>query len=208
MGEARFGGQKTLEVRLNGRGTLRLTADKIFINTGTRPSVPPVQGLDDTPFLDNVSIMESAEVPEHLLILGGGYAGLEFGQMFRRLGSRVTIVQRGEQLLAREDADVAEEVAKTLCEDGVEVLLNAEALRTKRGENGKIQVLVRTPEGELALRGSHLLVNEPSGKGIAVASASSTSAFVFFIRSCSEYANRGSSSTAVRRAVCLRRHRW
>jgi pyruvate/2-oxoglutarate dehydrogenase complex dihydrolipoamide dehydrogenase (E3) component len=158
MGEARFGGQKTLEVRLNGGGTLRLTADKIFINTGTRPSVPPVEGLDDTSFLDNASIMELAEVPEHLLILGGGYVGLEFGQMFRRLGSRVTIVQRGKQLLAREDADVAEEVAKILREDGVEVLLNAEALRTKRSKDGKIQLLVRTPEGELALRGSHLLV--------------------------------------------------
>ena len=106
-GEASFVGPKELEVDLNGDGSLRVSADRIFINTGTRPSVPPVEGLDYVPFLDNRSVMELGGVPEHLLVLGGGYVGLEFGQIFRRFGSRVTIVQRGAQLLAREDEDVS-----------------------------------------------------------------------------------------------------
>ena len=106
-----------------------LTGEKIFINAGARPAVPPLEGLKDVPFLDSTSIMELDTVPEHLLVLGGGYVGLEFGQMFRRFGSRVTIVQSGGQLLGREDADVAEAVAGILQQDGIEVLLNAKATR-------------------------------------------------------------------------------
>ena len=98
-----------------------------FINAGTRAAIPKLPGLDAVPYLDNASIMELDAVPEHLLVLGGGYIGLEFGQVFRRFGSRVTIVQSGKQLLAREDADVADEVAKILREDGIEVLLERES---------------------------------------------------------------------------------
>ena len=158
MGEARFAGPKTLEVRLNGGEVLQLTADEIFINTGTRPAVPSVKGLGDVPFLDNASIMELDEVPEHLLVLGGGYISLEFGQMFRRFGSEVKIVQRGGQLLSREDTDVAEEVAKILREDGIEVLLDTQTLRATQAKDGKVRLAVHTPEGERALEGSHLLV--------------------------------------------------
>jgi pyruvate/2-oxoglutarate dehydrogenase complex dihydrolipoamide dehydrogenase (E3) component len=100
--------------------------------------------------------MELDEVPEHLLVLGGGYVGLEFAQMFRRFGSEVTIVQRGPQLLSREDADVAEAVSEIMREDGVEVLLRTSALRAGRGDGG-IQLTVHTPEGECTLSGSHLL---------------------------------------------------
>ena len=124
FGEARFSGPLAVEVRLNAGGSRRLVASRcVFINTGDRPSRPPLPGLDQVPTLDSTSIMELDEVPEHLLVLGGGYVGLEFGQMFRRFGSQVTIVQRGPQLLAREDADVADAVAAILREDGVEVLL-------------------------------------------------------------------------------------
>lgn len=158
MGEARFAGPRELEVDLNGAGSLRLTADRIFINTGTRPSVPPVQGLEDVPFMDNRSVMELGEVPEHLLVLGGGYVGLEFGQMFRRFGSRVTIVQRNAQLLPREDEDVAKGVADILREDGIEVLLGTSASSAARSGDGGVRLEVRTPEGERALEGSHLLV--------------------------------------------------
>lgn len=157
MGEARFVGPRELEVDLNGGGSLQLTADRIFINTGTRPSVPPVEGLEDVPFLDNRSVMELDEVPEHLLVLGGGYVGLEFGQMFRRFGSRITIVQRGAQLLPREDEDVAEGVADILREDGIEVLLGTSALGAVRSGGG-VSLKVRTSEGERTLEGSHLLV--------------------------------------------------
>jgi pyruvate/2-oxoglutarate dehydrogenase complex dihydrolipoamide dehydrogenase (E3) component len=173
FGEARFTGPKTVHVRLHGSGERVLSAPKIFINTGTRPAVPPVEGLSDIPFLDNRSIMELEAVPEHLLVLGGGYIGLEFGQMFRRFGSKVTIVQSRERLLAREDADVADEVARILREDGIEVLLGAAARRTAAA-NGSIQVEVRTAEGERTISGSHLLVaagRKPNSDSLHLAAA-------------------------------------
>jgi len=157
FGEASFTGPKTVTVRMNNGGTRQLTADTIFINTGGRPSSPPIPGLDSVPTLDSTSIMELDVLPAHLLVLGGGYIGLEFGQMFRRFGSEVTVVQRGKQLLAREDPDVAEEVAKILREDGVEVLLETQTLRAEQAD-GTIRLTVRTQTGERTLSGSHLLV--------------------------------------------------
>ncbi len=130
-GEATFTGPKELAVRLDGGETWRLTAETVFINSGAHPSPPTVAGLREVPTLDSTSIMELDAVPEHLLILGGGYVALEFGQMFRRFGSAVTIVQRGGQLLAREDADIAGAVADVLREDGVTVLLETEARRAR-----------------------------------------------------------------------------
>lgn len=156
-GEASFSGPTTLDVRLNDGGTQQLSAPKIFINTGERPAVPPLPGLDDVPFLNSTTIMELDVVPEHLLVLGGGYVGLEFGQMFRRFGSTVTIVQRGKQLLAREDQDIADAVAEILREDGIEVLLNTEAAQVAQAD-GTLMLTVKTPDGERALTGSHLLV--------------------------------------------------
>src|SRR5574341_896144 len=132
FGEASCTGPKTIEVKLNGGGTRQLTAEKIFINTGGRPEKPPVEGLDRVPYLDSTSIMELDILPEHLIVLGGGYIGLEFGQMFCRFGSQVTIVQRGQQLLSREDDDVAEEVAKIMREDGVTVMLETAAQRVEK----------------------------------------------------------------------------
>ena len=155
-GEATFAAPKELEVRLSEGGTSRLSADAVFINVGARPSAPPIEGLDSMPTLNSTTIMELDEVPEHLLVLGGGYVGLEFAQMFRRFGSEVTMVQRGPQLLSREDADVAEAVAEVLRDDDVEVLLRTSALRAGRGDGG-IQLTVHTPEGECTLSGSHLL---------------------------------------------------
>jgi pyruvate/2-oxoglutarate dehydrogenase complex dihydrolipoamide dehydrogenase (E3) component len=157
MGEASLAGPKELEVRLNGGETVRLTADEVFINVGARPSAPPVEGLDSVPTLNSSTVMELDEVPERLLVLGGGYVGLEFAQMFRRFGSEVTVVQRGQQLLSREDADVAEAVAEVLREDGIEVLLETEAQRAGHAEDWEIQLTVRTPAGERTLSGSHLL---------------------------------------------------
>ena len=157
FGEGSFTGPKSIAVRTNDGGTLTLTADKILLNTGTRASKPAIAGLDKIPTLDNRSIMELDEVPEHLLVLGGGYIGLEFGQMFRRFGSRVTIVQSGKQLLAREDPDVAEEVTKILREDGIEVLLNAATSRAAQ-RDGKIQLQLHTSDGERILEASQLLV--------------------------------------------------
>lgn len=158
FGEARFTGPRTVEVALAEGGTATLAAETIFINTGTRSAVPPLAGLDGVDVLDNRSIMELGELPAHLLVLGGGYIGLEFGQMFRRFGSAVTIVQRGERLLAREDADVADAVAEILREDGVEVLLGAAASGVERGADGALRLAVETAGGRRILSGSHLLV--------------------------------------------------
>src|ERR687885_120915 len=158
MGEARFTGPKELEVRLNGGETLQLTADDIFINVGARPANPPIEGLDSVPALNSTTIMELDELPEHLLVLGGSNVGLEFAQMFRRFGSEVTVVQRGKQLMGREDADVAEAVAEIMRQDGIEVLLNTQARHVEQGDDGRILLTVGTPEGERTLEGSHLLV--------------------------------------------------
>jgi pyruvate/2-oxoglutarate dehydrogenase complex dihydrolipoamide dehydrogenase (E3) component len=158
FGTARFTGPKTLEVAKKTGETLRLTGETIVINTGARPSTPDLPGLNSVPWLTSTTIMELETVPEHLLVLGGGYVGLEFGQLFRRLGSQVTVVQRGPQLLGREDSDIAEAVASILREDGLNVLLNTAALRVERGADGQILLTMRTPEGEQTLQGSHLLV--------------------------------------------------
>jgi pyruvate/2-oxoglutarate dehydrogenase complex dihydrolipoamide dehydrogenase (E3) component len=116
-----------------------------------------LDGLDSVPALDNISIMELDAVPEHLLVLGGGYIGLEFGQLFRRFGSRVTIVQSAGQLLTREDPDIAEEVSKILQQDGVQIVLKAKATRAGQA-NGEIRLEVQQQGSATTLVGSHLLV--------------------------------------------------
>jgi len=161
FGDARFAGSstgpRTIEVRSNDGAQRSLSAKYIFIDAGTRASRPKLDGLDDVPALDNVSIMELDAVPEHLLILGGGYIGLEFGQLFRRFGSRVTIIQSGGQLLTREDPDIAQEVAKIFQQDGVEVLLNARPIRVRQAD-GSIRLEVQQQGNSKTLSGSHLLV--------------------------------------------------
>jgi pyruvate/2-oxoglutarate dehydrogenase complex dihydrolipoamide dehydrogenase (E3) component len=157
FGEGCFTGPHEIEVSLKDGGVRRISG-KVFINTGCRPAVPALPGLDQVPFLDSTSIMELEEVPRHLLVLGGGYIGLEFAQMFRRFGSALTIVQRSEQLLPREDTDVAQEVVKVLREDGIDVLLSAEAVRVERGQGSEVRLTIRHEGGERTLAGSHLLV--------------------------------------------------
>ncbi|RIK33718.1 MAG: FAD-containing oxidoreductase [Chloroflexi bacterium] len=158
MGEGSFIDAHTVEVTLNSGATHTVSAPRIFINTGTRSAIPSLPGLDEVPFLTSTTIMELVETPAHLLILGGGYIGLEFGQMFRRFGAEVTVVQRGPQLLSREDEDVAAEVAGILRDDGIQVLLNTDAVRVEQGAGDEVRLLVRNAEGERLLTGSHLLV--------------------------------------------------
>ena len=156
-GEASFTGPLQLSVALNGGGERQLSATQVFIDTGTRSATPPIEGLDAVPHLDNDSIMELDQVPEHLLILGGGYIGLEYSQMFRRFGSKVTVIQRGSQLMVEEDPDVAAEVLKILREDGIDVQLNAETRKVMRSGDG-IRLEVSAAGQTSIIEGSHLLV--------------------------------------------------
>ena len=157
FGVASFTGPREILVRSKDGQQRSLTAERVFLNAGTRASKPKLEGLDSVPYLDNKTIMELDAVPEHLLILGGGYIGLEFGQMFRRFGSQVTIVQSGKQLLAREDVDVADEIAKILREDGVEILLSTKSERVNSA-GGTIELAVNDGSQRRTLNGSHLLV--------------------------------------------------
>jgi pyruvate/2-oxoglutarate dehydrogenase complex dihydrolipoamide dehydrogenase (E3) component len=173
VGEARFSGGMSVLVHLRDGGRRSLTADQIFINAGARPSVPALDGLNEAGYLDSTSIMELDTVPEHLLVLGGGYVGAEFAQMFRRFGSRVTIVQAARQLLGREDSDVAQEVVAILRQDGIDILLNAHASRVSRA-GSRIHLTVHAGGPAVELDGSHLLVSTgrtPNTDALHVAAA-------------------------------------
>lgn len=156
-GEARFTGPKSIEVAVNSGGTRTLIAPVIVIDTGAHPRPLEIDGAGGVTILDSTSIMELDELPEHLIVLGGGYIGLEFGQMFRRFGSEVTIVQTHPRLMPAEDEDVAEEVAAILREDGITVLTSATPQHVEQSEDGRVHLTVRTPQGEQQIEGSHLL---------------------------------------------------
>jgi pyruvate/2-oxoglutarate dehydrogenase complex dihydrolipoamide dehydrogenase (E3) component len=156
MGEATFTGPNTIDVALTDGGQRQLEAESFFINAGDRPQIPDLPGFDQIPVLDSTSIMELDSVPEHLVVIGGGYIGLEFGQMFRRFGSQVTIVQRGAQLLGREDEDIAQAVLDILQEDGIEVLLKTD-VRSAEPASGGVRLHLHGPDGEITVTGTHLL---------------------------------------------------
>jgi pyruvate/2-oxoglutarate dehydrogenase complex dihydrolipoamide dehydrogenase (E3) component len=157
FGEARFTAAKTIQVRLHNGGERTMSAERFFINAGTRAGIPKLDGLDSVPFLDNISIMELGDLPEQLIVLGGGYIGLEFGQLFRRLGSRVSIVHSGGQLLNHEDSDITEEITKILRQDGIDIMLNARAQRVSRSDQS-IRLEIDSQQGAVTVTGSHLLV--------------------------------------------------
>jgi len=156
FGTGSFVDPRTVRVLLNAGGERLLTADRIVINTGGRPVVPDVPGLADANWLDSSSVMELQSLPTHLVVLGGGYIGLEFSQMFRRFGARVTVITRDARLIPREDPDVSAEVEKILVEDGIGIVKSANTLRVEG--RGGVRILVDTPEGPREIAGSHLLV--------------------------------------------------
>ncbi|HWV24477.1 MAG TPA: mercuric reductase [Thermomicrobiales bacterium] len=156
FGEARFAGVHDVTVALNGGGEETFHADTIVIDAGSRPRTLDVPGADTVDVLDSTSVMELDEVPEHLIVVGGGAIGLEFAQLFRRLGAAVTIVQRGPHLLSGEDDDIAQAVQSVLEEDGIDVLLNARPSRVS-GEGGTIALEVKRGDEFRTVSGSHLL---------------------------------------------------
>ncbi len=168
-GFGRFVDEKTLEVSTASGNKEHLQADKIIINTGTSPAIPSIAGLDQVPTLDSTSIMEIDQLPEHLIVIGGGYVGLEFGQMFHRFGSKVTIIQRGQQLLSKEDEDVASEMAKVLKNEGLTILLNTSPINVSPDPKAGLQLTVKQDNQEKTLTGSHLLIatgRHPNTKGL------------------------------------------
>ena len=173
-GETRFENAGSLLVREQDGSMLGLHAPRIFINTGARPTLPDLPGLADVPHLTSSSAMELDELPDHLLVLGGSYLGVELGQMFRRFGSGVSVIDKQSQLLAREDRDVAATMAEILREDGVEVFLETEAIAVATAPAGAVRLTVRTSSGEHVLAGSHLLVvagREPNTGGLDLSAA-------------------------------------
>jgi pyruvate/2-oxoglutarate dehydrogenase complex dihydrolipoamide dehydrogenase (E3) component len=158
MGSGRFIGPKTIEVALNEGGTRVLAGNEVVINVGTHAAMPDVPGLRDAHALTHIEALELDDVPPHLIVLGGGYTGIEMAQGYRRFGSRVTVIEPGPQIMAREDADVAAEMGRLLGGEGIEIVLNAQPLRVD-GLNGQsVSVTVRTGAGERKIEGSHLLV--------------------------------------------------
>jgi len=150
-GRARFTGPHQVEV-----GEILLESEKIFINTGGRPIIPDIPGLDSASVLTNESIMELQEVPQHLIILGGGYIGLEFGQMFRRFGSRVTVLHNHPQILPREDADISAELQKILEGEGIQFHLNVRLTRAEQSK-GAAKITASGARGPLEISGTHVL---------------------------------------------------
>jgi len=144
-----FTGPKTIKA-----GSEEIEGDKIYINTGTRAFNPPIKGLDEVSWMDNVRLLDLEELPEHLLIIGGGYVGVEFSQVFRRFGSEVTIIQRGDQLMPREDEDVADSIQKILEDEGIRVMCNSEAEAASE-ENGTVELTLTSGD---KVNGSHLLI--------------------------------------------------
>jgi len=158
MGAGRFVAPKTVEVRLNAGGTRVLTGDRVFLNLGTHATIPSVPGLSDSRPLTNIELLELDRVPEHLVILGGGYVGLEFAQAYRRFGSRVTVITHPSQLLAREDPDVADEIRRLLAAEDIECVLDAELTRVEGRSGDGVRLRVRTGRNERTVTGTDVLV--------------------------------------------------
>lgn len=157
FGTAVFTGKKTLKVTHKNAMEEELTADKIFIDVGARPSIPKIQGLKDIPYLTSTTIMELREVPKHLLIIGGGYIGLEFGQMYRRFGSTVTILEESKYFLGKEDKDIAQCILEILEAEEIKILTDAQ-IQSINKENDGITAVVQIAEKERTIKCSHLLL--------------------------------------------------
>jgi pyruvate/2-oxoglutarate dehydrogenase complex dihydrolipoamide dehydrogenase (E3) component len=174
LGDGRFVGPKTIEVNLAQGGTRSLKGERVFLNLGTHASIPDIPGLRGAAPLTHVEVLELDRLPAHLIVLGGGYVGLEMAQAFQRFGSKVTVIEQAPQLLPREDPEVAEALRGILAEDGIEVVLQA-AIGDVEGRSGdQVRVRLRTPDGERKIHASDLLVaagRTPNTRGVGLDSA-------------------------------------
>ena len=174
MGTGRFVAPKTLEVHLNDGGTRALAGDQVFLNIGTHAAIPSVPGLEAARPLTHIEALELDCLPSHLVVLGGGYVGLEMAQAYRRFGSRVTVIESGPQLMTREDPDVADEMQRLLSDEGIQILMAGETLDVHGRSGEEVSVTVRAPSGEKKIEGSDILVaagRVPNTAGIGLEEA-------------------------------------
>jgi pyruvate/2-oxoglutarate dehydrogenase complex dihydrolipoamide dehydrogenase (E3) component len=174
MGAGRFVSPKTLEVKLNHGGTRVLVADKIFLNIGTHAALPSVPGLDTARPLTHVEALELDYLPSRLLVVGGGYSGLEFAQAYRRFGSKVTVIETGPNVMSREDLDVTQEMRRILSDEGIEIVTGAQLLQVRGRSGERVSLVVRTAFGEQTIDGSDILVTAgriPNTTGIGLKEA-------------------------------------
>ncbi len=173
-GSGRFIAPKALEVQLNAGGTRILTGDTVFLNIGTHSAMPPIAGLEAAKPLTHIDILEIDYVPSHLIVLGGGYVGLEFAQAYRRFGSRVTVIESAPQIIGREDADSAEAITQILSDEGIRILTSANVVKVE-GQSGRtITLTLRGAAGEERLEASDILVatgRVPNTAGIGLETA-------------------------------------
>jgi pyruvate/2-oxoglutarate dehydrogenase complex dihydrolipoamide dehydrogenase (E3) component len=158
FGEATFTGPKIILVKLNDGGIVEMKADLIFMNTGCRTIIPEIDGLNDINYLTSTTILELNKVPEHLVVLGGNYIGLEFGQMFRRFGSKVTILEKGPRIVAREDEDISAELTHILEDEKIKILTDSQAIKFKKTAKDNISATVKTGGKEHKIKCSHVLI--------------------------------------------------
>ena len=172
FGEAVFTGDKTVLVKMNSGREKELKADLIFINTGAKPFIPEIEGINEIGYLDSTSIMELNQVPEHLVVVGGNYIGLEFGQMFRRFGSKVTVIERSGRIVSREDEDISAELTKILEAENITIHTNAITTNFKKKTGGKITITLNKNGKEEKIKCSHVLIavgRTPQSKALNLA---------------------------------------
>jgi pyruvate/2-oxoglutarate dehydrogenase complex dihydrolipoamide dehydrogenase (E3) component len=171
MGTGRFIAPKTIEVSLNDGGTRVLTGDRVALNLGTYATIPDIPGLAAVQPLTNVEALELDRLPDHLIVIGGGYVGLELAQAYRRFGSRVTIIETGPQLASREDSDVAAALLEMLRDEGIVVHLGAKILGVQGRSGQTVSLQLQTPSGDRTIEGSDILVatgRTPNTAGIGL----------------------------------------
>ena len=174
MGTGNFTAPKTLEVSMNDGGTRVLIGDKVFVDVGTHAAIPNIPGLEAVRPLTHIEVLELDHLPAHLIVLGGGYVGLELAQAYRRFGSRVTIIEQGPRIIAREDPDVADQVKRVLLAEDIRILESAQITRVQGRSGERVSVTVRTSSGETAIEGSDILAaagRVPNTTGIGLEEA-------------------------------------
>ncbi|HUC12498.1 MAG TPA: mercuric reductase [Stellaceae bacterium] len=174
MGSGHFIAPKTVEVHLNEGGTRRLAGERVFLNLGTHAAIPDIPGLKPARPLTHIEALELDYLPAHLVVLGGGYVGIEMAQAYRRFGSRVTIIEPGPRIISREDPDVIDEMRRILGDEGVDFLVDVDILGVRGRSGESVAVTVRTAAGERTVEGSDILVavgRVPNTEGIGLKEA-------------------------------------